>query len=112
MRATELLSSQVYDSGGIHVGSVRDVRLARERDGSFRVVGLIVGDGFLAEIAHGWGFADGRASAPWLLRKLFERASRRARFVPVDDVKEWGSGRIEITAKIDDLRHVREVNRQ
>ncbi len=112
MRATELLSSQVYDSSGRQVGSVRDVRLARERDGTFRVVGVVVGDGFLAAIAHGWGFADGRAFGPWLLRKLVEPASRRARLVPADEVEDWGPGRIEITGKLDDLRHVREVNRQ
>ncbi len=109
MRATELLASQVYGGDGRPVGTVRDVRLARERDGTFRVVGLVVGEGFLAAAAHGWGFAEGRASGPWLLRKLFEPASRRARFIPADAVEEWGPGRIEIR-KRDELRPVREAN--
>jgi sporulation protein YlmC with PRC-barrel domain len=109
MRATELLASAVYDRTGGRVGDVRDVRLAHERDGTFRVVGLVVGEGPLAEIAHAWGFAEGRASGPWLFRKLLEPASRQARFVPAEDVADWGPGRIEIRKTLDELRHVREV---
>ena len=110
MRATELLSSEVYERGGGRVGDVRDVRIAREGDGTFRVVGLVVGEGPLAEVAHAWGFAEGRASGPWVLRKLLEPASRQARFVPADEVTEWGPGRIEIARMLDELPHVREVD--
>ncbi len=109
MRATELLASEVYDSAGVHVGRVRDVRIRRERDGAFRVVGLVVGGGLLAQPAHAWGFAEGRASGPWLLRRLLAPASRQARFVDAGDVARWGPGRVDITTTVAQLARLEEA---
>jgi hypothetical protein len=108
-RSCDQSGPSFYDRAGGRVGDVRDVRVAHERDGTFRVVGLVVGEGPLAEIAHAWGFAEGRASGPWLFRALLEPASRQARFVPAEDVADWGPGRIEIKKTLDELHHVREV---
>jgi hypothetical protein len=81
-RSCDQSGPSFYDRAGGRVGDVRDVRVAHERDGAFRVVGLVVGEGPLAEIAHAWGFAEGRASGPWLFRTLLDPASRQARLVP------------------------------
>jgi sporulation protein YlmC with PRC-barrel domain len=96
MRASELLASQVRDEAGTRLGPVRDVRVSR-RD--LRVVGIVVGDGPFAGMAHGWGFAEGRAQGPWVLRALTRRATARARFIPADAVVDWGPGEIVVTAE-------------
>lgn len=107
MRASELLASVVVDGAGRRVGAVRDVRLAWEtRAGggsAFRVVELVAGDGPLAGIAHAWGFAEGRARGPWLLRLLTASATRRAVVVPADRVADWGPGEVRITGDTTDL---------
>lgn len=109
MRATELLASQVLDGGGARFGSVRDVRIRRESDGTFRVIGLVVGEGRFAAVAHAWGYAEGRASGPWLFRTLLGPAARQARFVPADRVTDWGPGRIRMSGRADDLPHLQEA---
>ncbi len=101
MRASELLASEVVDATGRRLGPVRDVLV--HRDG-FGVVGLVVGDGPFAGIAHAWGYAEGRAQGPWLLRSLTRRATRNARFIPVEAVADWGPGVIAISADARDLR--------
>lgn len=103
MRARQLLGSEALDGAGRRVGAVRDVRLVRTPDGRLRVTGLVVGGGFLAGPAHAWGFAEGRASGPWLLRKLLERAARQARFVPASAVRDWGPGTVRIASVAADL---------
>jgi hypothetical protein len=64
------------------------------RKDDLRVVGLVVGDGFLADAAVAWGFAEGRARGPWPLRKLTARAVRRITFVPFERVARWGHGKV------------------
>jgi sporulation protein YlmC with PRC-barrel domain len=91
MRISELLASEVVDESGRRVGRVCDVRLAND---DFRVVGLVVGDGFLADAAVAWGFAEGRARGPWPLRKLTARAVQRITFVPFERVAHWGQGQV------------------
>jgi sporulation protein YlmC with PRC-barrel domain len=100
MRASELLASSVVDSTGRRVGRVRDVRVIRD---GFRVAGLVIGGGPFAGIAHSWGYAEGRAQGPPLLRALTRRATRSARFVPVDRVSDWGDGVVELDADVDEL---------
>ncbi len=100
MRASELLASAVVDASGRQLGPVRDIRVARE---SFRVVGLVIGGGPFAGIAHGWGYAEGRAHGPWLLRALTRRATRQARFVSADRVLDWGPGEVKISGQGDQL---------
>lgn len=109
MRASELLGSTVVDRSGGDVGVVRDVLVRRHGRGSFLVVGLAVASGRLAAVAHAWGFASGRASGPWLLRKLLEPASRRVRFVAVPDVADWGPHTVTLARDRDGLPHLREA---
>jgi hypothetical protein len=111
MRATELMSCTVVDETGTPVGQVHDIRITR-RDGSadgggrFRVAGLAVGGG---RVAHAWGFAEQRATGPWLLRMITARGSRTARFVPADRVTDWGPHLIRIRGRGDDLPYLHQV---
>jgi sporulation protein YlmC with PRC-barrel domain len=109
MRASELLASQVYDASGRPLGPVRDIRVSRS---GFRVVGLVVGGGPFASVAHGWGYAQGRADGPRVLRALTRRATRQARFIPAERVADWGPGKLEIEGAAEDLpRLVEELKR-
>lgn len=113
MRLTELLGSTVVDAAGTSLGPVRDVRVVERQQGGpgarFRVSGLVIGGGFLARPAHAWGFAEGRASGPWLLRALTSQAVRQARFIPADRVADWGPGVVCITGRVADLPPLAEV---
>jgi sporulation protein YlmC with PRC-barrel domain len=91
VRISELLASVVVDESGRRIGRVCELRLAKD---DLRVVGLVVGDGFLADAAVAWGFAEGRARGPWPLRKLTARAVRRITFVPFERVARWGHGKV------------------
>lgn len=89
MLASELLDAVVQDSSGQAIGRLRDVRFALDGD-RYRATGIVIGhSGPAGAIAHGWGFAEGRADGPWLLRALLARGSREARFVHAHDVLEW-----------------------
>ncbi len=109
MRLSELMASTVVDAAGQSLGPVRDVRLAEPEDGRLVLAGLVIGDGHFASAAHAWGFAEGRADGPWLLRALTARAVRQARFVPVEQVVKWGPGAIRISAHMDALPTLREA---
>ena len=100
MRASELLASEVVDVAGRRLGPVRDVRLSRE---GFRVVGLVVGEGPFARIAHGWGYAEGRARGPALIAATCRSTIRRARFVSAESVRDWGPGVIRLDVDGADL---------
>jgi hypothetical protein len=113
VRLTELLASRVVDAAGTSLGPVRDVRVVERQPGGagarFRVSGLVIGGGFLARPAHAWGFAEGRASGPWLLRALTSRAVRRARFIPADRVADWGPGVVAVTGALADFPPLTEL---
>lgn len=97
MRASELIASPVYDERGRFAGVVRDLRLDADRaaDGSFPILGVVLGDpGHRAAAAHAWGFAERRARGPWLLRRLVGDGD--SRFVPADRVIGWGPERLRI----------------
>jgi sporulation protein YlmC with PRC-barrel domain len=100
MRASKLLRADVVDETGRSLGPVRDLRITPD---SLEIVGLVVGGGPVADIAHGWGYAEGRAAGPWLLRAATGRAARRARMIPSGRVVAWGSETIQITGSWDDL---------
>lgn len=103
MRSSELLASVLVDEAGRRVGPIRDVRVGRTSREGFRVTGLVAGMGRFAGLAHAWGFAEGRAAGPWLLRVLTADASRRARFVPAERIVDWGPGEVRIDCSFDDL---------
>lgn len=106
MLATELLQASVVDASGTVLGPVRDARIRREADGSLTLVGLVVGDGPFAGAAHAWGFAEGRATGPWLFRALTARAVRAARYVPSERVSAWGPGTLTLSCAAAELEHL------
>jgi len=95
MRASELIDAVVVDEAGEVVGRVHDLRVIR-REGTFRITGLAVAG---ARLAHAWGFAEGRATGPWLLRVLTARSARAARFVSADQVLDWGPDTVRIRGR-------------
>jgi hypothetical protein len=105
VRVAELLASVVIDRNGRSLGPVRDIRLS----GDLSIAGVVVGGGFLATLAHAWGFAEGRAAGPWPLRALTASATRAARFVPADVVVEWGPGRVRLSATASELPKLSEM---
>lgn len=109
MRATDLLSATVVDERGHSLGRVHDIRIAprqRGTHGGFQVVGLAIGGG---QLAHAWGYAEHRATGPWLLRALTARSARRARFVPAERVADWGPEVVRIHGSGDTLPYLHDV---
>jgi hypothetical protein len=116
VRLSELLASTVVDAAGAALGPVRDVRLIEREPGvggmRFGVAGIVVGKGLLAGPAHAWGYAEGRAQGPWLLRVLMRPAVRQARFVAADQVTDWGPRELRISVRLADLPALEEVVEQ
>ena len=119
MRSSELMGIPVVDATGDALGPVRDLRVAWEEEAApppavssrFEVAGLVIGGGRFARLAHACGYTEGRATGPWVLRKLFEPAIRDARFVPAEAVGSWGPRTVELTCAASDLRPLRERER-
>jgi hypothetical protein len=66
----------------------------------FRVSGLVIGPADTrSRAAHAWGYAEGRAHGPWILRRLFGPAIGRARVVPSELVADWGPTTVRIGAE-------------
>ena len=105
MRASELLGSEVLDAAGRSLGPVRDLRVTAD---GLEVVGIVVGGGRFAGIAHRWGYAEGRAAGPWPLRALTASAVERARFVASERVVSWGPGTLRLNVEADALPPLRE----
>lgn len=95
MLASELLASRVVDEAGRDLGPVRDVRVRPEGNG-YRLVGVVVGDGRFAGLAHALGFAEGRVQGPWVLRRLCAQATERAHVIPAAEVLDWGPGTVTV----------------
>ena len=107
MRISEVLDAPVVDRTGRQIGVVRDLRVVREQ--RFRVTGITIGQpGWIDRAAHVWGFADGRARGPGPLRKLTARATRRARFAPVEVIDSWGPDRLVLAAGLKELHRPNE----
>ncbi len=100
MRASDVLAAEVVTTVGTRVGRVHDIRVSRE---GFHLVGLVVGGGWFARLAHSWGYAEGRAQGPWLLQAITRGATRQARFVPIARVVEWRSNEVVISGDAGDL---------
>ena len=95
MRISEVLGSPVLDRAGSEIGVVHDLQVTGEAP--FRVTGITVGPaGWIDRAAHAWGFAQGRTCGPWPLATLARRATRRARFAPVDAVASWAPDGIRL----------------
>lgn len=86
---------------------MHDLRISRDASAGadvtgppIRVVGLAVGGG---RLVHTWGFAEGRATGPWLLRVITARGVHRARFLPAEQVVDWGPGQVRFRGRYQDL---------
>lgn len=98
---SDLLDATVVDEQGHGCGRIRDVRVVRESEaGGHAIVGLVIG---AHPLAHGWGFVEGRATGPWLLKALTARGARTARFVPAERVRKWGPSPVVIAGRGVDL---------
>lgn len=117
MRASDLLGMRVVDGAGADLGPVRDLRVTWEKDvasppvavaSRFEIAGVVVGGGRLARLAHAWGFTEGRATAPWIIRRLFAEAIAAARCVPAEQVRSWGPSAVVLGCRAGELRPLRE----
>ncbi len=113
MRATELLGSPVVEVTGHRCVRVRDLRVSRNaQQGArpdrteFQVVGLVFGGG---RLVHAWGFAEGRASGPWLLCLLTARRRPARPVLPADWVLDWGQRQVVLRGRLEDLPRLRDV---
>jgi sporulation protein YlmC with PRC-barrel domain len=97
VRATDLLGSLVVDADGAEVGVLRDLRVDAELHGDrLRVRWLLVGG---HELAHRFGYVDGRTRGPWLLERMLRRGGRDTGLaVRAESVQEWTPGRVVLTA--------------
>ncbi|MBV8959459.1 MAG: PRC-barrel domain containing protein [Actinobacteria bacterium] len=99
MRLSDLLHSSVYDASGECLGSVHDVRLVQDGpplpggDAALRVDALVVGRGAMGLRL---GYVRTATKGPWLLKVIFRRLARRARYVEWSQVAEHGEGRVTL----------------
>lgn len=96
MKVSELLSRRVENADGTPLGIVHDLRVripagAVEHDPETPdVVALVVGpDDRRCRLAYAWGYAQGRARGPAVLRALLAGQANRTHVVPVGDVDSW-----------------------
>ena len=106
MRLSDLLRSEVFDSEGVRVGHVHDVRLVREGPmlgsfgAAFAIDGLIVGKG---SFGSRLGFDRSEMTGPWVLKALFRRFHSSSRFVPWQTVVALEERKILISATAKEL---------
>ena len=112
MWLSEILGSDVVNAEGVRVGRVRDIRLRWVGDAPARhlgITGLVCADGgALTHAAHAWGFVEGRARGPWVLRAVLARIAHEPQFVPADRVTSWVDGQIVISGDADALPPLRD----
>lgn len=105
MRLSELLESVVEDEQGTKLGHVHDVRLVQDGpvgsgfDAAFRVHGLIVGRG---AIANRLGYGRTGSRGPWLVRVL-AKGGAHPKFVPWTRVRSIEPKRVIIRGRADDV---------
>jgi hypothetical protein len=105
MRLSELLASVVEDEHGTHLGHVHDVRLVQDGpigsgfEAAFRVHGLIVGRG---AIANRLGYGRTGSRSPWLIR-VFARSGKDPKFVAWQRVRSIEPKRVIITGRAEDV---------
>lgn len=89
MRASELLGRPVLGEDGRDLGIVHDVVVRLGNDGRVSVSGLVVAPATVrARLAHAWGYAQGRARGPAVLRS-WVLAGTPSEVVPAKRVSSW-----------------------
>lgn len=99
MKVSELMSRRVENADGTPLGIVHDLRVRVPADAAEHdpqppdVVALVVGpDDRRCRLAYAWGYAQGRARGPAVLRALLAGQAKRTRAIPVGDVDSWDLG--------------------
>jgi hypothetical protein len=97
-RLSDLVDAVAFDADGIPIGAVEDVRLVQ--DGPFvegfghklRLDGVVIG-----KRARGLRLGFGRADVggPWLLKAIFGRLERHARYYTWDEI-DWEPGAVRL----------------
>ena len=97
-RLSDLVNATAFDAEGVVVGEVEDVRLVQ--DGPFvegfghklRLDGIVIG-----KRSRGLRLGFGRANVrgPWLLKAIFTRLERHARYYTWDEF-EWEPGAVRL----------------
>ncbi|MFI7585467.1 PRC-barrel domain-containing protein [Spongisporangium articulatum] len=110
MHASDLLGRPVLDADGRDLGPLRDLRVDPHlQDGRLPVRWLVVGG---HDLAHRFGFVDGRTRGPAVLLRLL-RGGRRdtALAVAATDVASWGPDVVRLRgAAADVTRNVADVS--
>jgi sporulation protein YlmC with PRC-barrel domain len=106
MRLSDLMEAEVLDGSNEVMGRVHDVRLVQDGPqigswgAAFRVEGLIVGKGGIADRL---GYERSTVHGPWLVKSLVELFHKDTKFVPWSDVVAIEQGRILVRSNTDDL---------
>lgn len=108
MRATELIGATVYDSDGVPVGGVRDLRLTADGPAvpgsgapAYRLSALECGP---VGIAHRLGYGHRPMNGPWPLTVLLRALIRHSVLVDWDDVVSVDGSRIDLRRRRAELR--------
>jgi sporulation protein YlmC with PRC-barrel domain len=97
MRLSDLMEAEVLDASGVAMGRVHDVRLVQDGPqvgswgAAFRVEGLIVGKGGIADRL---GYERSNVHGPWLVKSLIDLFHKDTKFVPWNEVVAIEQGRI------------------
>jgi hypothetical protein len=112
MRLSELLHATVLDADGVDIGAVDDVRLVQDGPlllpfgAALRIEGLVLGH---AAIGIRLGFGRKTVTGPWLLRVIFNRLARRARYAPWRMVESIEDGVVRLRVPRSQLEPVPEA---
>lgn len=104
---TELMGQSVWDSQGIWVGHVVDVRVVKNKGGlqeSHTIYGLVV-SGLRAPIFLGLT-RDRQGRYGWLSELIAKIVYTGCTFVPWESVEEYGEGEVFLTATRGELARV------
>ncbi|NUP01615.1 MAG: hypothetical protein HOV96_06375 [Nonomuraea sp.] len=104
---TELIGQSVWDSNGVWIGHVVDIRVVRhkgELQQSHTVYGLVV-SGRRAPFLLGLT-RDRQGRSPWLSRTLARTVYAGCTFVPWAAVTEWTGGEVHLDVLKKELSRV------
>jgi sporulation protein YlmC with PRC-barrel domain len=109
MRLSELVTSEVFDRNGEHVGHVHDVRLIQGGPpmgtwgAALRVEGLVVGRG---AIGTRLGTTSPRMKGPWILKALFARQRASRVIAPWEQVQSVDDNRVTLRCLASECREI------